>query len=330
MSEKVLAPSILALAVALLAACADDGAPKESDASVVEPTPDAAMTSCEERPGTLRGKSTHTLRVGRQTRSFTYYAPTGLDPHAPAPLVIVAHGFGMNAEQMYEITQYAALADREQFVVIFANGQEENGPPWNVGKPDCTTTLGDLPLASGNDESFIDALLAFTERDQCLDRDHVFMTGFSMGGYFTNELGCARSDLRAIAPHSSGSHDLASCKGSRKAALVLHFEDDSLVPYRCGTQTRDRWLRRNGCQVNDPDVTMVQGGRCEYYKGCAPGGQVAMCSFASPGGDRSELYPGHAWSGGSKAGSAGGGKYAIPETASAAELSWEFFKTYAW
>jgi polyhydroxybutyrate depolymerase len=316
--------------IATLAACAGGGSRGPGDASIVEPSPDAAATSCTEKPGALRGKSTHTLRAGGLNRSFIYYAPSGLDSHQPAPLVIVAHGFGMNAEQMYEITQYAALADRERFVVIFPNGQETKGPPWNVGEPDCSTTQGELPLASGDDETFTDLLISFTGSDQCLDRDHVFMTGFSMGAYFANELGCTRNDLRAIAAHSGGSHDLSTCSGSRKAALVLHFEGDALVPYRCGTQTRDRWLRRNGCQASDPDVTEVGGGRCEYYKGCPSDGQVAMCTFQIPDGDRNELYPGHAWSGGSKAGSAAGGTYAIPETASATQLSWEFFKNYAW
>src|SRR5688572_7416150 len=80
--------AVIALALAILAACGDDGE-SPADASVVEPTPDAAMTSCDDKPGSLRGKSTHTLKVGRQTRSFIYYAPSGLDPHAPAPVVLV-------------------------------------------------------------------------------------------------------------------------------------------------------------------------------------------------------------------------------------------------
>jgi hypothetical protein len=45
-------------------------------------------------------------------------------------------------------------------------------------------------------------------------------------------------------------------------------------------------------------------------------------------GTRNETYPGHAWSGGSKLGM--GSSFAIPETASASELSWSFFKLYAW
>jgi hypothetical protein len=41
-------------------------------------------------------------------------------------------------------------------------------------------------------------------------------------------------------------------------------------------------------------------------------------------GTRNELFPGHARSGGSKQGA--GAAFAIPETESASELSWAFFK----
>ncbi|MEY4575415.1 MAG: hypothetical protein RL701_118, partial [Pseudomonadota bacterium] len=105
----------------------------------------------------------------------------------------------------------------------------------------------------------------------------------------------------------------------------------SLIPVRCGQQARDRWVAKNGCQAAAPDVKPVLGGTCEYYKGCAPGAQVGFCLFNLPMGMRvNESYPGHGWSGGSKEGVANGGAFAVPETQSASELSWSFFKTYAW
>lgn len=109
----------------------------------------------------------------------------------------------------------------------------------------------------------------------------------------------------------------------------MHFQGDGLIPYSCGQQARDRWIQHNGCAADGPEVKPVQGGSCEYYKGCPVDGQVAMCTFTIPmEGTRNETYPGHAWSGGSKLGM--GSSFAIPETASASELSWAFFKLYAW
>jgi polyhydroxybutyrate depolymerase len=292
----------------------------------------SGAAACSGKPGAKRGKSTQMLMAGGLMRSFIYYAPAGLDANTPAPLVFVPHGYTMNADQMFEITKYSELADKEKFVVIFPNGQAPGmAPPWNVGQPDCTSTLGILPLATGDDNAFIDAMLKFAEDDQCIDKNHVFMTGFSMGGYFSNESGCMREDIRAIGPHSGGSHDFASCKVKNKPVIVMHFEGDGLIPYMCGTSARDRWLARNGCQAADPEIKMVTGGRCEYYKGCPANGQVAMCSFTNPTtGTRNEAFPGHGWSGGTKEGPSGGAPFAIPETESATQLSWDFFKKYAW
>jgi len=133
--------------------------------------------------------------------------------------------------------------------------------------------------------------------------------------------------VRAIAPHSSGSHDLSICPSTTKPVLIMHFDSDSLISYSCGTQARDRWIAQNGCSAASPTVQPVTSGSCEYHQGCRPGGRVAMCTFTVPAGARNETAPGHAWSGGSKQGT--GASFAIPETQSAAELAWGFFRQYA-
>lgn len=291
-------------------------------------TPDAQ--TCASKPGKLRGKSTQQATSGGLPRGFIHYAPTGLDPRVPAPVVIVAHGFVMSADQIYGITRYAELAERERFVVMFPEGQPLALGPWNVGNPSCVSTLGLLPLGTGDDQAFIDDMLAFAETDQCIDHQHVFVAGFSMGGYFANETGCVRPDVRAIAAHSGGSHDLAACPSRTKPALIMHFNGDALIPTECGRQTRDRWLQLNHCQPDNPEVRQVRGGRCEYARGCAQGGQVAYCAFDAPPARSDQTFPAHAWSGGDKDGPAGAGEFAIPETENATELSWKFFKEFAW
>jgi poly(3-hydroxybutyrate) depolymerase len=309
--------------------------PGAGSGGTAEPAPPATWPTtsgaCSGKPGMLRGKSAQTLMAAGLARSFIYYAPSSLDPNAPAPVVIIPHGYTMNADQMFDITRYAELADREGFIAIFPNGQA-GGPldgPWNVGTPDCSSSLGLLPLAQGDDQTFLNALLRFAEADQCLDTTHIFLTGFSMGGYFANETACTRTEVRAVAPHSGGSHDLAACASQRKPVLLMHFQEDALIPYRCGQQARDRWVQKNGCTAEAPDVKPVQGGSCEYYKGCPADGQVAMCTFNVPMQSMgNEPYVGHGWAGGSKQGM--GASFAIPDVESASELSWSFFKQYAW
>jgi polyhydroxybutyrate depolymerase len=254
------------------------------------------------------------LTAAGVARTFVHYAPPSLDPNAPAPVVIVAHGWTMSGQQMYDITQYHQLADSEGFVVMYPDGQPAAIGPWNVGEGACPSTLAVLPIATGDDQAFIDAMLAFAEADQCLAREHVFVTGFSMGGYFANETGCVRSDVAAIAPHSGGSHDLSGCGSPRKPAIIFHGTADALIPVTCGNEARDRWVQHNGCG-SDVETVEVQGGHCEYSKDCPQGGQVALCLFEGMA---------HGWAGGE------GSANSFPDFESASQLGWKFFKEYAW
>jgi poly(3-hydroxybutyrate) depolymerase len=292
------------------------------------------VAACTGKPGMKRGKSKQMVMIGGMQRWYDYYAPSSLDPNTPVPLVLVPHGYFMDADIMYEVTKYAELAEKEKFVVAFPSGAGSTilDAPWNIGTPNptCLATLGFLPMTQNDDQALVDEIIKFADADQCIDHNHVFMTGFSMGGYFTNTTGCNREEIKAIAPHSGGSHDFANCKVKNKPVLLMHFEGDELIPYMCATETRDRWLKLNGCKSEDPDVTMVKGGRCEYFKGCPANGQVAMCTFSPNPPQSDEAFKGHGWSGGYEPQPVGLSGYAIPETESATNLSWEFFKKYAW
>jgi polyhydroxybutyrate depolymerase len=268
---------------------------------------------CSGKPGALRGKSDQTLMAGGMERTFVYYAPAKLDPNVPAPIVIVPHGWLMSGQQMFDITQYHAIADSEGFILMYPNGQPGQLGPWNVGDGACPSTLAVLPLAAGDDMAFIDGMIAFAEADQCVDRKHVFVSGFSMGGYFSNETGCLRADIAAIGPHSGGSHELDGCPTKRKPAIIFHGELDGLIPAACGKEARDRWVEQNGCSKEVESVDVL-GGHCEYSKACPADGQVVLCLF--DGMD-------HGWAGGT-------GSFGFPEYESASKLGWEFFKKYAW
>jgi polyhydroxybutyrate depolymerase len=269
--------------------------------------------SCSSKPGALRGKSNQTLTAGGLTRTFVHYAPSTLSANEPAPVVIAAHGWLQSGQAMFDLTRYHEVADREGFVLMYPDGQPAAPGPWNVGAGACPSTLLVLPTATGDDQAFVDAMLDFAEADQCVDRRHVFVTGFSMGGYFTNETGCMRSNIAAIGPHSGGSHDLSACPVVHKPVILFHGAKDGLIPAACGMEARDRWVSHNGCR-SEVETVSVMGGHCEYSVGCPSDGQVALCLF--DGMD-------HGWAGGQ-------GNYGFPNYESASELGWAFFKKYAW
>ncbi len=301
-----------------LAACSSPGkGPLTGDAPAADST-DAPVdgAACGARTG-MRGKTSRTLQVAGVTRTYIVYLPSADDPTTPVPLVFVHHGYTMSGQAMHDITGYAALADQDGFAVAFPDGESgpnSFGPPWNVGTGVCGN--GALEEASGDDFSFLSAMRADIANDQCLDDAHVFVTGFSMGGYFAHHVGCERPDLaRAIAPHSGGTHPFTDCAPGHRPVIIFHGTADTLIDPSCAKQARDQWVQKNGCS-SDVAVQMVQGGHCEWSTGCPTDGQVVLCLFDNLG---------HAWAGG-----AAGLQFSDPNYASATQLSWSFFRTYAW
>jgi polyhydroxybutyrate depolymerase len=281
--------------------------------------PSAPSLACSGKTGATRGKSAQTVMAAGMRRSFIMHVPATLDPNKPVPLLVVPHGYTQAASDMYDFTNYPALADREGFVAVFPDGQPGQTGPWNVGQGACASVYGILPLGPGDDQAFLDAMVATVERDHCVDREHIFISGWSMGGFLTNETGCLRTDIRAIAPHSGGTHDLSSCVSKRKPAIIFHGTGDQLIPVECGKEARKRWAERNGCSA-EVEMKPVKRGHCEHSKGCPADGQVVLCLFDDMN---------HGWAGGPDQQVA---IYpsAFSEYQSAAELAWDFFKTHAW
>ncbi|HEX4517235.1 MAG TPA: PHB depolymerase family esterase, partial [Polyangiaceae bacterium] len=271
----------------MLAACGgsesttnDGGADAATDVTTndVVQTQDAAIDvslpsdagACGTRTG-QRGLTQRTLNG----RTYEVYLPTALDPKTSVPIVIVHHGYTMSGDSMRVITQYSALADSENIAVVFPDGQggpNSLGAPWNVGPGNCPSTTGPVPVATGDDFAFDEAMRADVEEDQCVDEKHTFVTGFSMGGYFSHHIGCMRPDFaRAIAPHSGGTHDFSTCAAGHEPVIVFHGDSDPLISMTCDDAAVQQWIVKNGCQTSGTAVS-VKGGTCTYYDGCPADG----------------------------------------------------------
>jgi polyhydroxybutyrate depolymerase len=323
--RRVHRPALLALAVA---ACGNPPSSVTTDAPPTV-TPDAPPDAepCGERAG-QRGLSQREVTIDGKRRTYLVYLPDGAASTA-LPLVFVFHGYTMSGQKMVDTTDYTALADAEKIAMVFPDGQggpDSLGAPWNVGANVCRSLTGPPPVATGDDFAFLDAVKADVSADQCIDRDHVFATGFSMGGYFSHHVGCKRPDFAGAAPHSGGTHDLAECDARPVPMIIFHGSSDPVIPAGCAdpaanpvsgvTPSADAWAAHNGCSTNTT-VRTVEGGSCIHYEGCPAKGQVEMCTFTSMG---------HCWAGGNP----GEPLFSCQGYASATTLTWEFWKQYAW
>lgn len=219
------------------------------------------------------GLTERSLQLGATVRTYLLYIPQAFDPDIAATVVLVFHPFGLTAENMLVLTGFDSVADEEGFIAAFPQGTSDV-TPWNVGESVCG--VGSFVGGAENDLGFVEAMLDDIESVQCIDRSRVFATGFSMGAYFVNNLGCQRGDLiRAIAPHSGGTYP-DDCVDGPIPVLLIHGTGDFIVATNCGIQARDRWVERNGCSA-DYDTVPIKGGHCEQHRDCPENGQVELC-----------------------------------------------------
>ncbi len=299
----------------------DADASATSDVGVIETSIPIDGGPCGTRAG-QRGLTSRTITMptAPNTRTYLAYVPQSLDPSKPVPFVLVHHGYTMSGQAMETITQYTTLADTEGFALVFPDGEggpNSLGAPWNVGAGNCASTTGPVPVATGDDFAFDEAMRADVAQDQCIDEKHTFVTGFSMGGYFSHHMGCMRPDFaRAVAPHSGGTHSFSTCVAGHEPVIVFHGDSDPIIAESCDDAAVQQWIAKNGC-ASTADVVAVTNGTCSYYQNCPADGQVAYCKFSGMG---------HAWAGGA----ADGGIFSAPGYGSATQLEWDFFKKYAW
>lgn len=303
--------------------------------------PPPARTDCGTRTG-MRGKTSRTVMVGNQKRTFIAYLPETASPSQDLPFVYVFHGANQTGQNLYDMTTYAKLADTEGIAVVFPDGQGVSSSPqvtsltpWNVTDGGLLCGLGTL-VSNPNpvDFTFMDAIKTDVMQDQCLDAKHTFSTGFSMGGYFTHHVACDRPGIRAAAPHSGGTlADLSACKNSGHMPIIIfHGTADPLIAANCDdpklspdpgfVASATLWAKKNGCKTTYTTVPANGSGgamgSCYVYDGCPPDGQVEMCSFQ-------DML--HSWAGAPVCPACIGEG---PNYASATKLQWEFFKKYAW
>jgi len=87
-------------------------------------------------------------------------------------------------------TNWAELADREGFIVIWPNGIQNS---WNVGDRCC----GPAHDQNVDDVGFTRAILDAIQAEACVDARRIYATGCSNGGGMAYDLACRAADVIA-------------------------------------------------------------------------------------------------------------------------------------
>jgi polyhydroxybutyrate depolymerase len=213
-------------------------------------------------------KNTVDLRINGFRRTYLVHVPPGYPSETPLPLVVVIHGAFDTADDMERKSGFSQIADREGFIVLYPNGMGILGflQHWNAGH--CCGKAADEQL---DDVGFV----ATTIEDVCtrlkVDRDRIYMVGFSNGGMLAYRFAAERGNLlAAVAPVAASIGGSPSKKVpewripepvGRIPVIAFHGLSDDSVPFTGGVSPRKGgprtywsveesvkfWVVRNGC-----------------------------------------------------------------------------------
>jgi len=207
-------------------------------------------------------KTQQTMTIAGATRYYLLDVPTSADNKTPLTLIFALHGYDMNNVSVVGLFNFTSRSGGKA-ITVYPQGE---GPA-----PGNTSHWGDGVLKStwnNNDANytFFSTMISELESKYCIDTRRVFITGFSMGGMFTNSIACAHNDwFRGFAPVEGMGPGSCADKSAIPAIMIHQGTGDTLVtPSSGGEPTRDFWLKQNGCsQTNTSAFT-----GCKTYSDC--------------------------------------------------------------
>ncbi|MDP4270543.1 MAG: carbohydrate-binding protein [Bacteroidota bacterium] len=179
------------------------------------------------------------LKVGTTTRKMLVYAPSSIVKNRP--LLISMHGLNQDITYQQNQTQWETVADANNFVVVYPAGINNS---WDLG--------------GNSDTDFILAIINEMANRYAIDRDRVYLSGFSMGGMMTYHAANVIADkIAAFAPVSGYLMSGPNTNSLRPIPIIhTHGTSDDVVPFSGVQACMDAWVKRNGCptaaQVTQP------------------------------------------------------------------------------
>jgi polyhydroxybutyrate depolymerase len=173
------------------------------------------------------------------------------------PLVLALHGSDGSAADMEAFTGYDELADREHFVVAYADGLLVQGDgytsrSWNSG--DCCEPA---TSAGVNDVAFLSELLDRLIARYPVDPERVFVVGHSNGAIMAQVLGCRLADrIAGVASVAGALDDTQSCNPDRALPfLEIHGTYDQNVMWDAGQSGVSAWRSLDRCSDQSTQST---------------------------------------------------------------------------
>ena len=193
------------------------------------------------------------ITVDGTSRSYNVIVPNNLGEGRP--LLIFCHGYNQdagwmqNSEFKNDQVSMEAVCDTAKFVCVFPNGINKS---WDTG--------GD------RDINFIKAIIDKMVTQHNIDRNRVYLGGFSMGGMLTYHAMNKIPDLiAAFCPVSGYPMGGATANANVRAIPILHIHgtSDETCAFSGAQPALNVWINHNGCPTTAQVTNNYNG-----FSGC--------------------------------------------------------------
>jgi predicted esterase len=186
------------------------------------------------RPPTAEAPERGTLPLGpADAAEGLLYVPAGYRADSPAPLVVMLHGAGGDAQQSLSILR--KVADARGLLLVAPKSQ---GPTWDI-------IMGNY----GPDVFALDQALAWVFARYAVDPERVAIGGFSDGASYALSLGLSNGELfKHVLAFSPGFAAPAAQQGSPRF-FVSHGKRDAVLNIDACSRRLVPRLQRAGYEV---------------------------------------------------------------------------------
>jgi polyhydroxybutyrate depolymerase len=282
-------------ALAALAACSSNTAtPAPTDPPTLEQAPishdaaapDAALPQdaappiaiskgCSVAPANVGAVTKRSTTAAGKARSYHLSVPAGLAPKKPAALVFTLHGASDTTPANMR-DWFAVESQMPGALFVYPQALPRTRKDGSGG------LVTRWHLYGNEDTAFFDAILAELANDYCVDRAHVFVTGFSSGGNFSQQLACLRQkDVKGMAV-VAGPGPYSDACGGAVPTWMTHDQDDDTLPVADARSSRDFWASQNGCAKSTWSAVPGRP-ECQRNPTCAAAAPLVYCETSGVG-----------------------------------------------
>lgn len=183
------------------------------------------------------------ITVNGTVRNYIVYAPKDLGKDRP--LLISCHGMNQDAAYQKGMLTIESVADTAKFVTVFPNGIDRG---WDIS--------GD------RDINFVLALIDEMVDKYQIDRNRVYLSGFSMGGMFTyHAMNRIPDKIAAFAPISGYPMGGTTANASVRPIPIIHTHGtgDDVVNFGGVQGALNAWINHNHCPTQPTVQTNYRG-----------------------------------------------------------------------